>query len=440
MKEYLGETVPKVSVKYTSPPVIIDRTDSGTLYDGSSYSATYPGKLGSDVAVFRGVNVPEFRKRVSEGFVVLNPLFKETITTSYLTCNLSDSRRFTRPGFDKSESFTLGNMCDYAQFPAVFEPINFELERQSAVNEVVTRTYAKAKSANVDLLIDLSQIRQLVNMFSNMAKRFIALASTRGAFLDVMQTRRSDPTRSVRAYPEYIPVLASSLSGLWCEMRFGWRPFLGTLEGVRDALARLDLDEATRLTYRATELMDHTVLKTNVQHSPIFNWQTTQRYIHKMEYRSVLRAGIIREDTVTLARALGLSKDYIGIAVWDYIPYSFLVDRVLNIGSYIRSLMPSGSAEFSRAWCVERYSVTHLFRAEYDSYSYSGDVGGTYVTCSRTAGSNEVAMSYIGTRRLIFAHPPMLPVLRHDWSQFQNLFNLIDVAMLVIQRLVPRVR
>jgi hypothetical protein len=440
MKEYFGETVPKVSVKYTSPAVTIDRIDSGTLFDGSSYSATYPGKLDADVAVFRGVNVPEFRKRVSEGFIILNPLHKETVTTSYRTCGLADSRRFTRPGFDASEHFTLTNMCDYAQFPAVFEPINFELERQAAVNEAVTRVYAKAKSANVDLLIDLSQLRQLVAMFKTMAQRLITLASTRGAFLDLVKIRSSDPTRSVRAYPQYIPVLASSLSGLWCEMRFGWRPLLGTIEGVRDALARLDLNEATRLTYRATELMDHTVLKTHVHHSPIFNWETTERFIHKMVYRSQIRAGIIREDTVTLARALGLSEDYIGIAVWDIIPYSFLVDRVLNIGSYIRSLMPSGSAVFSRSWCVERYDVTHLFRAEYDSYSFSGMYGDTNITCSRTAGSNEVEVSYIGTRRMIFTRPPVLPVLRHDWSQITDLYNLIDVAMLAIQRVVPRVR
>jgi hypothetical protein len=439
MKEYFGDVVPRNKVQYTSPPAVIDRTDSGTLYDGRKYSATYPGKLDADVSVFHGVDVPEFYKRVSEGFIILNPLRKETITTTYQTCELLDNRYFTRPGFSASESYTLRNMCDYAQFPTLFSPINFEAERKAAIDEAVTRVYAKAKSANVDLLIDLSQIRQLVRMFKNMAERFINLALTRGALFDIASIRNTDPTRLVRAYPRVLPVLASSLSGLWCEMRFGWRPFISSLQGIMDALRRLDLNETTRLTFRATELMDHKVSITNVQHSPLFtSWQTTQRHIHKMDYRSTIRAGIIREDRVTLAKALGFDKEYIAVAAWDLIPYSFLVDRILNVGQYIRSLMPSSSASFSRAWCVERYNVTHLYRSEYDSYSFSGLVGDTNVTCSRTAGANEVAVSYVGTRRLIFSKPPMLPVLRHDWSEIQDLYNLVDVAMLAIQRLVPR--
>jgi len=313
----------------------------------------------------------------------------------------------------------------------------------AAQDEALTRAFSKANSGNADLLIDLSQIRQTISMFASAGRTFCALVKAPGAFVDLVKARERDSKRKVRIPPHGRRVPVVSLSGLWCEGRFGWRPLMSTLEGIQEALIRDGLNQAKRVTYRATEEVKHHETKTRVSTltwttgALVFTNEPIVVYTEEASYEGSFRAGVLLEEAQDLWRALGLDARAIPIAIWDIIPLSFIVDRFVNIGNWIRSLRPIPSREFGGGWVTERATITHSLKTEYLPLSRSAGSGSSYRFYTRTAGQAYGAAKIDRIVRSIHERPSCLPVLRHDWLELKDLYNLVDAVMLVVQRAKP---
>jgi hypothetical protein len=317
--------------------------------------------------------------------------------------------------------------------------------RSAASSEALSRAFSKANTGNVDLLIDLVQYKSLVDMFVKAAKTLLLLVRTPGAFLDLVKAHVKGNERYVRIPPSGKKVPVTSLEGLWCELRFGWRPLLGTLEGIVDVANRADLDQARRITYRATEEVDFFEEESSTW---TLDWTTgclvinepVRKYTESLSYKSKFRAGILLEESTSMWRALGLDTRAIPIAVWDLVPYSFIVDRFVNVGNWLRSLRPIPSKEFGGSWVAERFTVEHRLRTEFLPISRSCGTGTAYRYYYRSSGFEEGLAKVEGYIRSIHEQAPLLPTLRHDWSKLNNIYNLIDAIMLAIQRARPRIR
>lgn len=405
------------------------------VHNGPIASELWPFSVPGSYRTFSSLYAPNFHKLVSEGWVFQFPysIVKDEWTTApaYIRDDYYQGSpvQHTWAIYDN----IIGYFSGYPPFPSIS---GFDATRhQRAQDEVLTRVYAKANSGKTDLLIDLSQYKQTVQLFVSSLRRLLSLASTVGAFYRYV-SRGPDYRRRVRIPNVDHFIDPKNLAGLWCEMRFGWRPLLSTLNGVIEALNSLH-GGSKRVTYRAFEPFSYQEEKLSVLHQADLGFQSTINASTKYSYESSFRSGILLEKETTLAQDLGLDLRYVPIAVWDLIPFSFIVDRFVNVGNFIRAVHPIPISAFGGSWVVERFEHSHLFRGEYLSHSFSSGSGSSYKGWTRSGSQDWAKHAVSGVVRQVFDRPPPLPTLRHDWLEFKDLYNLIDVLFLAIQRVKP---
>lgn len=437
IKRYKGPFRQKSKSLITVPAEQVMRSDRHAYYNQAPFTRYTPGINPASYVDFMTLITPEFRKLQADDWVIQCPYHRIQEVNSYVPCGITSTLYNGTNPVQVSSSVST-NMVEALQGSTAFPSIGsgFQTGLDRARDEVLTRVYSKANSANADMIIELTQLMSTGKMFLGAGRTLLSLATNANAFLRKpgLFLRRGED-RKIRIPPDGREVNLSSLAGWWCELRFGWGPLLYTILGIQEALARDDLDTVKRITYRALEEYQYVAEKTNVVPVTYNTFTTNFLYTTKIEYKSNLRAGILVEDGFTLARALGLDVRYIPIALWDAVPLSFIVDRFINCGNYIRSLQPIPATAFGGSWVVEKFDVTTTRKAEYVAMDKSSGSGSTYKRWAITGGTNSATQQRIGTVRTIYEQSPLLPTLRHDWSQFKNLYNLIDAIMLAIQRL-----
>lgn len=394
---------------------------------------------------FSGYTVPHFHQLVLDGWVIQNPMSKTTVIN---TANSGADSLFKYWVGTSPQTYNYHNTT--GRFPVlqgVFQPLYSSTSYAGLINrardEAVTRVFAKAQTGNADLLIDISQSKQLVQMLVKFGQRLLAFCRNPRVFFDLLKASH-EGYRYVRIPPDGKRVPVDTLSGLWCELRFGWGPLLGTLNGIYEAAQRLDLNQSKRFTYRALEEINFNEAKSTTW-TESFSWEglvysNQPWFIHDEDFkwRSTFRAGILLEQSISFRDALGLRLSAIPIAAWDLVPYSFIVDRFLNIGNWIRSLNPIPASSFGGAWVTEKYESQYQYRGRGVAYTHSAGSGASYRKVeSASIGEAVYTLQRSGYVRTLVPRPPILPVLRHDWLQLNSLFNLLDSVFLAIQRFSP---
>lgn len=416
-----------------------------TLYGNTANQVTFesPGVLPASIEHYDTLITPNFNKVREEGYIVQCPFVK---TRSLAVAVPGQFREDLWAGTNRTYSWnTYTNLCPLFQgASSMLTHSGFDRQWSAAYDESLTRVFSKANSANADLLIDLSQIKQTVMMFVNAWKTFSVLVDGYENFAKVGTAILKGRDRYVRVPPDGRKVPVSSLAGYWCELRFGWGPLLGSLQGIAEALTRLDLNQMKRTTYRAQEAFTYVEEKSKTN---TLTWtsgcinlvnEPVGRTFETYSYESKFRAGILLEASTTLAQALGLDAKNIPIALWDLVRLSFIVDRFINVGNWIRSMHPIPALSFGGSWVTEQYKSIQTRRDEYIPVSRTCGTGSTYRQYVRSGGSTSSGLiQFEGYRRIIHERPPSLPVLRHDWSSILNIFNLVDAVMLAIQRFTP---
>lgn len=224
-------------------------------------------------------------------------------------------------------SFTV--QCDtfFSTVPE-FSPINLELKAQQKLVD-------KVRGHSFNLAVNVAQSRQLVDMVvSNLGKlgRSI-LALKRGDF--------ATAARQLGASPRTSRLKPSDISGRWLELQYGWLPSLADTYEACKAYEELTKKERSS-TFRvsASESRDIEI------YQGFGGGTSTGTFTVKKTQKATL--GIVAELTeqLTVARSLGLTNPL--SVVWEIIPYSFVVDWFVPIGTYIDNLavIPSLTGRF----------------------------------------------------------------------------------------------
>jgi len=122
-------------------------------------------------------------------------------------------------------------------------------------------------------------------------------------------------------------IKATDVAGMWLELQYGWLPLLS------DVKAASELFESQMESERIITVSTGTsrTLKKEVSVSPT---------VYSIDALIVLNQRIKYEyaenEVISLQRKLGL-EDPAGI-IWEVIPYSFVIDWFMPIGSYLESL------------------------------------------------------------------------------------------------------
>lgn len=382
--------------------------------------------------------VKNFHALQGEGYVILNPYDSTTVNHD---CTTSNGTFILESGQTRNDYVNTG-ICEGLfrpyLFPVVPSPSDNRFDR--ARNEALVRVYSKAKAADVDLLVDLAELKGTVKLFQGLGTKFKRLIREVRLLSDISRASTAEWWRVYLNY-QVRRFRLKDLSGLYLEARFGWGPLLGSLYGICEAIATMSGSEKARYTYRASEVA--TFEKEVVaDRSVTVNGVVWPRFYRTaISQTSAFRAGILADVQHKWTSRLGLDWHYIPSALWDLVPYSFVVDRFLYVGNLLKAILPGPrSNTLSSAWLVERTSRLIKYEAEFLEKDGSSGSGPSYLRAYQPLIRNSYFINSNSTIRTLHTQPPITLPLKHDWAAYQSLVNLIDAVMLVVQRAIPRVR
>lgn len=147
--------------------------------------------------------------------------------------------------------------------------------------------------------------------------------------------------------------IGRALSGTWLEHNFGWTPLLGDIGNAVIAGIRLSRRKPTfRFRGYGVEEVDPDMSVEQVSDDGwIFQW-----HVSTFQRKSVLVYGAVKLSTTELPYAwqeeFGFMPKDFAPAIWEAIPFSFLVDYFTNVGEIVNALsFPSSDV----AWVARTF-------------------------------------------------------------------------------------
>lgn len=176
------------------------------------------------------------------------------------------------------------------------------------------------RAHDFDLGVAVAQGKLTVDLVtSNLRKLWMAFRYIkRGDPSSAARMLGASPPR--RGYPP--PLGGSDLAGRWLEMQYGWLPLLSDCFNAAEAFASV-ADPPRKKILRVSRTKTSTGTDLTPFPSPVF----------KRESRSIQYEAY---EALSAQRSLGL-YDPLSIA-WELVPYSFVVDWFVPIGTYLDNL------------------------------------------------------------------------------------------------------
>lgn len=133
-----------------------------------------------------------------------------------------------------------------------------------------------------------------------------------------------------------------TLSDIWLEARYGWRPLLGELESLHELMTHVRKD-GVKSAYGTSEVRDLLTEPIEIgtvdiltKKGQTFTYKvsfTPSKAFSKVGYNFLNTDSSRNDDWLAL---LGLDLESLPRTVWDLIPFSFVVDMFLNVGSILQ--------------------------------------------------------------------------------------------------------
>jgi hypothetical protein len=224
--------------------------------------------------------------------------------------------------------------------------------------------------------------------------------------------------------------LVKASTQAWLEGRYGFRPAMMEANGIIQSYAKVRiLEKERRLVARSGIPLQANVDVNRTTSVPYINSiEVEERYV----FNTVVSAGVIydlrdKEAIQFWNHTLGLNLADVPAAIWDLVPYSFVVDWWLGVGQWLKAVMPKPYIHAQANWVTTKsheLSVCNIPKV-------SVTVPNTPTTTWTTTGGHYI-QDHLDTVRVINQPLPSLPVF--------NGFSLstpqvIDAASLVVARL-----
>jgi len=347
-------------------PVYSEGTCSLVSFSGVSRFSTsnftsYLHKTVTDVVT------PNYRSLIADGHIINNP------------CSITHSQRITGGGSytaslkgDPETGSSVEGDGSVTHWAAQFGQNPFEYFEKANLSTSMTKAKLQALG-NIDstpyaFAEDIFEIRSTIRFIRDPLKSILKL---------VRQMKKKHRNRgSYKArYSASLYDMSKTSSDIWLTYRFALTPLV---KSVMDAIEVLDngLSDTPNLRRNARGKSEDNISSsdkiTPAQFS--FDRATTSK--------EVLRANIlyqVKNPVTGVSRELGLRPSDIPETLWAIVPFSFMVDRVVDISGYIRAFtnLANPNVEILAASITRKYtddlSVTVV---EEDAPSYNVQLSG----------------------------------------------------------------
>jgi len=201
---------------------------------------------------------------------------------------------------------------DCSVFPSSLFSSNDILSLQSRLSEAV-------KGHSFNLAVSAAEGKKTVGMVVG------AIQSIGGALIDLKRGKLESAARRLGVNSRPSKLSEKDVAGRWLELQYGWKPLVSDVyEAAKAYEALTNTSRSNRVTVSMTRKG-----RPETSASPI-NW--TCKGTLEERWRIIYEMN----EQMSSARSLGLMNP--ASVVWELIPYSFVVDWFIPIGSYLENL------------------------------------------------------------------------------------------------------
>lgn len=340
---------------------------------------------------------PGFAVKRDRGEIVNNPM--SSAETSYEVGSSGFEARFL-------EGATAGILRQGGPFfvkeigPPVATPMGIDV--QNLVNYARTNALSKCRSSGFKGLVAIAELGKTMRMLTHPLEAIHSLidviyqARQHGENLRV--EKRNGEVRSINGRKVYrrksthrgpgrvvgkpesllIPI-SEAISGSVLMYNLGLRPLLMDLQAVLRDIPQAHQQE--RLSFRSDASESYTDVTTSTVAPSLFQPTFRTETTHKVKVRAV----VMVEDTFSVPIDFGVSLMDIPSAVWEVVPFSFVLDYVTNVGDVLdawRAIATQKILAASTTITVESHAVRQVVGLESTDtrWTISAPPSGTDVT------------------------------------------------------------
>lgn len=302
------------------------------------------------VKTMEDVVTPGWRRMVNEGRIINNPMTSTQIATwrhHFDAWYESRLLKYDRWCDFPSYSGYVPNLYGGARWVGTRAPGNLlgplpsapEVSSESLMDLANTQAYAKANESEAQGLVMLAEGKGTIQSLTSILSRLIKLGRA---------LRKWDVKYLTKGFS------AKNLSDSWMEGRYFIRPLIYDMKSCVSALNKAKMLKPMRKTYRSGASATETDDEPGVILSTFASGGTT--YYHFMGNRKAstvvsVRSGVLAAiEAITESMIWGLDQPF--EAMWELVPFSFVVDWFFNVGKTIASWTPRYGIKVLASWVV----------------------------------------------------------------------------------------
>jgi hypothetical protein len=305
------------------------RTNRETAFNGSvSTTTSTPSHLRSgSLKTTIDVVTPGFHRKQKAGKIVNSPFH-----------TFESERAHFYSGYKVRRKTGSGSTVQYYEADVLYsEPPGVPSLSISTPLRDLAGTEAAANVLKPDLegLVEIAEFREAIQLFN--IRRLVLDKHLRGILRDLWWKHR-------------VKSSVGLLSDYWLKYRYGIMPLVNS---CTKALQIGKKPRPVRMTARGSA--SDSVSRTDVVTSggSFYNCDFTVNQTMQVD----VRAGVLYE-IYTDHNRYGFSFSEVPAAVWETIPFSFILDWGANVGSFIRSITPKAGIRVLSTWTTTRMTRT----------------------------------------------------------------------------------
>jgi len=324
-----------------------DRVYSIVYSDGSKYEKTDPMTKEDFRKLTLGNVTPDYPRALAEHRLRPNQYSSFTSSQKFESGRIS-SYFSNGHGFSyrtETKGVINGNTLDIR---GVSGPQLFNME-----NEAISKLRNRIKDSNVNVAVSLAESGKAFAMISKTVKVLSEFAikglggNIAGASnaLDKLFIQNNGLKVGANTYQ-------AGAANAWLELQYGWRPLMNDIFGAISAINKSQNSSNGAIRSSAT-VVQH---GSDVVELTSGSVKTTKTFTWDASIKSVAAFSVPDRPLKTLAE-LGITNP--ALVAWELVPFSFVVDWLVPISSYLSSLDATLGAEF--IWGYTTFYETRKF-------------------------------------------------------------------------------
>lgn len=297
------------------------------------YITETPDLLGYHSSI-RDIVTKDYARRVKNGEVINNPMELHRFERTISVLSGAKAHFASKPEHRYEDGgevpFIFGASSLYGQLPLVQHAGGDTADVENLYNLAGTQARANVAEPDFEGLVFVAELRETLGMLRN------PLGGLKKTLKKIRRRKRRQRFNKSRTVADFI-------SSHWLQYRYGIMPLVYDVEDAAKAVAYLGNNPKR---YTARGYANDDVQLTRTDETALARYHATRNV--KTRQRTKVRAGILYELDARNSFGVGLQE--VPKAVWEVVPFSFVVDWFVNTGDFVSAITPKGGVRELASW------------------------------------------------------------------------------------------